>query len=146
MADKASEKEKSRENKEIENGREADYRSAYEREHLLNADLAGRIADLEAKCAELEFKLNRIKTNPLWKMSGPLRRCMHFVLRQRDRLRNCGNLRGFIGRLNYKKIELKARENYGTKSFPTLQEAKASLQHAGEFPAGDDRFRYESDL
>lgn len=40
MADKASEKEKSRENKEIENGREADYRSAYEREHLLNADLA----------------------------------------------------------------------------------------------------------
>ncbi len=128
MADKASEKEKSRENKEIENGREADYRSAYEREHLLNADLAGRIADLEAKCAELEFKLNRIKTNPLWKMSGPLRRCMHFVLRQRDRLRNCGNLRGFIGRLNYKKIELKARENYGTKSFPTPQEAKAQRE------------------
>ncbi len=128
MADKASEKEKSRENKETENGREADYRSAYEREHLLNADLAGRIADLEAKCAELEFKLNRIKTNPLWKMSGPLRRCMHFVLRQRDRLRNCGNLRGFIGRLNYKKIELKARENYGTKSFPTPQEAKAQRE------------------
>ncbi len=128
MADKASEKEKSRENKEIENGREADYRSAYEREHLLNADLAGRIADLEAKCAELEFKLNRIKTNPLWKMSGPLRRCMHFALRQRDRLRNCGNLRGFIGRLNYKKIELKARENYGTKSFPTPQEAKAQRE------------------
>lgn len=119
MADKASEKEKSK---------ETDYRAAYEREHLLNADLAGRIADLEAKCAELDFKLNRIKTNPLWKMSAPLRRCMHFVLRQRDRLRNCGNLRGFIGRLNYKKIELKARENYGTKSFPTPEEAKAQRE------------------
>lgn len=118
MADKVSEKEK---NREI---RETDYQEAYEREHLLNADLAGRIADLEAKCAELDFKLNRIKTNPLWKMSAPLRRCMHFFLRQRDRLRNCGNLRGFIGRLNYKKIELKARENYGTKSFPTPEEAK----------------------
>lgn len=116
MEEKVSEKEK---NEEI------DYRAAYEREHLLNADLAGRIADLEAKCAELDFKLNRIKTNPLWKMSAPLRRCMHFVLRQRDRLRNCGNLRGFIGRLNYKKIELKARENYGTKSFPTPEEAKS---------------------
>lgn len=116
MEEKVSEKEK---NKEV------DYRAAYEREHLLNADLAGRIADLEAKCAELDFKLNRIKTNPLWKMSAPLRRCMHFVLRQRDRLRNCGNLRGFIGRLNYKKIELKARENYGTKSFPTPEEAKS---------------------
>ena len=119
MEDKASEKEK---------GKETDYRAAYEREHLLNADLAGRIADLEARCAELDFKLNRIKTNPLWKMSAPLRRCMHFVLRQRDRLRNCGNLRGFIGRLNYKKIELKARENYGTKSFPTPEEAKAQRE------------------
>ena len=135
MADKASEKEKSkqgRESKELETGREPDYRSAYEREHLLNADLAGRIADLEAKCAELDFKLNRIKTNPLWKMSAPLRRTMHFVLRQRDRLRNCGNLRGFIGRLNYKKIELKARENYGTKSFPTLEEARAQREHRFE--------------
>ena len=135
MADKVSEKEKSkqgRESKELETGREPDYRSAYEREHLLNADLAGRIADLEAKCAELDFKLNRIKTNPLWKMSAPLRRTMHFVLRQRDRLRNCGNLRGFIGRLNYKKIELKARENYGTKSFPTLEEARAQREHRFE--------------
>ncbi len=118
MADKVSEKER---NNREETG--MDYRAAYEKEHLQNADLAGRIADLEAKNAELAFKLNRIKTNPLWKMSAPLRRCMHFVLRQRDRLKNCGNLRGFIGRLNYKKIELKARENYGTKSFPDPEEA-----------------------
>jgi len=123
MADKVSEKGKNK---------ETDYREAYEKEHLRNADLTGRIADLEAKNAELTFKLDRIKTNPLWKMSAPLRRCMHFVLRQRDRLRNCGNLRGFIGRLNYKKIELKARENYGTKSFPGPEETKA--QRNQRFP------------
>lgn len=51
-----------------------DYRKAYEKEHLRNADLAGRVADLEARCDDLAFKLNRIKSNPLWKMSAPLRR------------------------------------------------------------------------
>ena len=50
---------------------EMDYQKAYEEEHLRNADLAGRIADLEAKCDDLNFKLNRIKSNPLWKMSSP---------------------------------------------------------------------------
>ena len=48
---------------------EMDFREAYEREHLKCADLAGRIADLEAKNEELEWKLNRIKNNPLWKAS-----------------------------------------------------------------------------
>ena len=56
-----------------ESEKEIDYREAYEKEHLRNADLAGRVADLEAKCDDLNFKLNRIKQNPLWKMSAPLR-------------------------------------------------------------------------
>lgn len=103
---------------------EVDYREEYEKEHLRNADLAGRVADLEAKCDDLTFKLNRIKENPLWKMSSPLRRCMHFVIRQKNRLKNCGSLKGVLSKLNYKKIERQARENYGTKSFPTPEEAK----------------------
>ena len=35
---------------------EIDYRKAYEQEHLRNADLAGRVADLEARCDDLNFK------------------------------------------------------------------------------------------
>ena len=96
---------------------EIDYREAYVQEHLRNADLAGRVADLEARCDDLNFKLNRIKNNPLWKMSAPLRRGMHFVIRQRDRLKNCGNLRGVLAKLKYKTIERQAMENYGTKCF-----------------------------
>ncbi len=38
-----------------------DYEKAYEQEHLKCADLAARVADLESKCEELEWKLNRIK-------------------------------------------------------------------------------------
>lgn len=111
---------------------ETDYQKAYEQEHLRNADLAGRVADLEARCDELNFKLNRIKSNPLWKMSAPLRKAMHFVIRQRDRLRNCGNLRGVLAKLKYKKIERQAMENYGTRSFP--DEAEAKRQRETVFP------------
>lgn len=109
-----------------------DYRQAYEKEHLRNADLAGRVADLEAKCDDLNFKLNRIKSNPLWKMSAPLRRGMHFILRQKARLKNCGNLRGVIAKLKYKRIERQAMERYGTKSFPTPEEAEK--QREAKFP------------
>ena len=52
---------------------ELDYKAAYEREKLKTADLAGRIAELEDKNQELEFKLNRIKNNPIWKASTPAR-------------------------------------------------------------------------
>ena len=95
--------------------KETDYRSEYEKEHLRCADLAGRVADLEAKCDELTFKLNRIKENPLWKMSAPLRRCMHFIIRQKTRLKNCGSLRGVWAKIKYKDIERRARENYGDR-------------------------------
>ncbi len=108
------------------------YREEYVKEHLRNADLAGRVADLEAKCDDLTFKLNRIKNNPLWKLSSPLRKAMHFFLRQRTRLKNCGNLRGVIAKLKYKKIERQAMERYGTKSFPTPEEA--AKQRETEFP------------
>lgn len=97
---------------------EIDYKDAYEKEHMKTADLAERVAVLEAKNEELSFKLNRIKNNPLWKLSSPFRKCMHFVIRQRDRLKNCGNLRGVWAKLKYKKIERQAMERYGTKSFP----------------------------
>ena len=88
--------------------KETDYREAYEREHLKCAELAGRIADLEAKSEELEWKLNRIKNNPLWKLSRPARSGMHWVIRQRDRLSNCGGPRGVLHKISYKKREREA--------------------------------------
>ena len=82
-----------------------DYKEAYEKEHIKTADLAERVAVLEAKNEELTFKLGRIKNNPLWKASAPLRKGMHFVIRQRDRLKNCGNLKGVVAKIKYKQIE-----------------------------------------
>lgn len=101
-----------------------DYKAAYEKEKLKTADLAGRIAELEDKNQELEFKLNRIKNNPIWKASTPARNTMHWVIRQRDRVRNQGSLRGVIAKIKYKQIEKKAMTHYGTESFPSEETRK----------------------
>lgn len=106
--------------------------AAYDAEHLKCADMASRIAELEAKKDELEWKLNRIMSNPLWKLSKPARSCFHWAVRQRDRLRNCGGLRGVLHKLDYKKREREAMRQFGTDSFPTQEQAAA--ERAAVFP------------
>ncbi len=105
-----------------------DYKQAYEKEHIKCADLAGRVAELEEKNDELNFKLNRIRNNPLWKMSAPLRRVMHYCIRQRGRLKNCGNLRGVWAKIKYKEREREAMTRYGTASFPDEKRRKEETE------------------
>ncbi len=95
-----------------------DYREAYEKEHIKTADLACRVAELEEKNEELQFKLDRIKNNPLWKASKPARNVMHACIRQVNRVKNCGSLRGIVAKVDYKKREKEAMRHYGTESFP----------------------------
>lgn len=102
-----------------------DYKDAYEKEHYKAVYLANRVAQLEDQVDELQFKLDRIKNNPVWKASGPARKCMHFVIRQKDRLKNCGSLSGVVQKLRYKSWEKKAMTHYGTASFPTQEERRA---------------------
>jgi len=99
-----------------------DYKEAYENEHIKTADLACRVAELEEKNEELQFKLDRIKNNPLWKVSKPARNVMHACIRQVNRLKNCGGVRGFVAKVDYKKREKEAMRHYGTESFPTAEE------------------------
>ena len=100
------------------NSTKADLQEEYEKEHIKCADLAERVAVLEAQNEDLTFRLNRIKNNPLWKCTSPMRKVMHWGIRQKDRLAHCGNLRGILAKLNYKKIEKQAMVQYGTASFP----------------------------
>lgn len=121
------------ERKEAQGGQEPrDYRDEYEKEHYKAVYLAGRVAELEEQVDDLTFKLNRIKNNPLWKASAPARSCMHFLIRQKDRLKNCGSLRGVIDKLKYKSREKKAMVHYGTASFPSEEERRA--QETTAFP------------
>lgn len=57
------------------------YMAAYEEERKKNTQMAGRIADAERRQADLQDNLNRICSNPLYRMaaraSAPLRRAVH---------------------------------------------------------------------
>ncbi len=99
------------------------YREAYEKEHIKCAELASRIAELESRNEELEWKIGRIKNNPLWKASKPARDAMHWVIRQKDRVANLGGPKGVLHKLDYKKREREAMKLHGTASFPTEEEA-----------------------
>ena len=103
---------------------EIDYKELYEKEHQKNAALAERVAALEDANGDLQFKIDRIKNNPLWKASGPARKAMHAVIRQMDRVRNCGGVQGFFAKLDYKKREKEAMKQFGTASFPSEEQAK----------------------
>lgn len=115
----------------MENGNEQiDYKQAYEQEKARAASLAGRLADAKNEADNLQFQLDRIKNNPMWKASKPLRQVMHWGLRNYRRLRNLGGPRGIARKLKQKKIEAQAKKLHGTASFPSPEEAKRQLEEA----------------
>ncbi len=76
------------------------YKQAYEQEKARAASLAGRLADAKNEADSLQFQLDRIKNNPLWKASKPLRQTMHWGLRNYRRVRNLGGPKGIARKLN----------------------------------------------
>ena len=103
---------------------EMNYREAYEKEHLKCADYAERIARLEEEKDYLQFRLDRIHNNSLWKATAGLRKIMHVVKRQTDRIKNCGGPRGVWAKIKYKQRERVAMVQHGTASFPTEEVRK----------------------
>ena len=100
------------------------YKQAYEQEKARAASLAGRLADARNEADSLQFQLDRIKNNPLWKASKPLRQTMHWGLRNYRRLRNLGGPKGIARKIKQKQIEAEAKKLHGTASFPTSEEAE----------------------
>ena len=100
-----------------------DYRRAYEEEHKKCTDLYRTIADLEAENEDLKFKLDRIYNNKFFKITKPFRKFAHFILRQIRRVRNCGNFRDVIAKIKKKNRERNLKLRYGTRSFPSAEEA-----------------------
>ncbi len=101
------------------------YRLAYEREREKNTALTARLADAQAQAQDLDFKLKRIKNNPIWKATGPLRAIMHWMIRMKDRIVRLGSPRGIARKLKSKMIEKKAMRLHGKASFPTREQRLA---------------------
>lgn len=111
------------------------YKEAYEREKKRNAALTDELADAMAKYTEVSDHLNRIKSNPFWKLSAPLRKVMHFFIRNYQRLAAHGNPRGIAHKLKSKWIEKRAMKQHGRKSFPDAKRRKS-----------EEETRFEKDI
>ena len=103
---------------------EMDYREAYELEHEKCADLADKIVLLESENEELQYKLDRIKNNSFWKLSKPFRSVIHFAIRQKERLSQCGGPKDIARKLVNKRKQIQAMESFGTGSFPDEEQRK----------------------
>ena len=101
-----------------------DFQAEYEKERIKSAYLADRVAQLEDQVDDLQFKLDRIKNNPVWKATTPARKVMHFMIRQADRIKNQGNARGVIKKIGYKIREKNAQKSFGTASFPNEEQRR----------------------
>lgn len=100
-----------------------DYKELYEKERQKSASLAGRLADAKNEAEYLQFQLNRIKNNPIFKATKPLRMNAHRVINTARRVKNLGGPRGIARKLRQKKLERQAMKFHGTASFPTPEEA-----------------------
>ena len=109
------------------------YQEQYEKEKAKAAFLADRVAQLEDQVDDLQFKLDRIKNNKIWKASKPARDAYHFVQRQADRIRNQGDAKGVVKKIRYKIREKQAEKGYGTASFPNAEERSRQTQEAAGF-------------
>ncbi|MBQ6734436.1 MAG: glycosyltransferase family 2 protein [Lachnospiraceae bacterium] len=98
---------------------------SYEREHLRATQLAERVAMLEEENDDLREKVNRIKSNPLWKLALPVRALYRKSAHTLQRVRRQGSIGGVLRKLRAKRTEVKARAYLGTGSFPDAETRSA---------------------
>ena len=92
-------------------------------ERYRNLQLATRLAEAQALAEDRKQQIDRIKNSTPWKLSKPMRVCIHWASRQKTRLHNLGGPRGIARKMKSKSIEKRARTQHGTASFPDAEEA-----------------------
>ena len=102
----------------------AHYRELYEAEKAKARKLSARLANAERESEDLQMKLDQIKGSAAWKLSAPLRSVYHWTKRTKERVGNYGSVKGFLRKLDSKRIEKQACLQHGTRSFPDEAERK----------------------
>lgn len=80
----------------------------------------------------LQDNLNFIHSSVFWKLSKPVRKVIHFFIRQCVRIRRVLHPRDLVRKLKYKKRERLASRQFGTASFPDQETAR--MQREAVFP------------
>ncbi len=95
-----------------------DYEKAYQAEKKKNTALQCQLADAVAQQEELRAQIAKIKNNPLWKATRPVRGVVRVTGKTCKRLKNLGGVRGFRIKVRQKLNDRSARKDHGTRSFP----------------------------
>ena len=103
---------------------ENSYKELYEKEKAKCNEYIAKVAALEEANAMLQFRLDRIHNNPIWKCTKGIRDTMLRVGKLKKRLHNLGGFKGFVSKVLYKIRESRAKKGYGTASFPDAEERK----------------------
>ena len=113
-------------NREEELSRTSEYyKDLYEKERAKNAELTEKLVDAEAKVADLNYKMDKLRNSLVWKCIYPFRLVWSHTKNIFIRIKRYGSIRNLKRKIESKIIERRAYKSYGTLSMPTPEEIKA---------------------
>ena len=116
-------------NREEELSRTSEYyKDLYEKERLKNAELTEKLVDAEAKVADLNYKMDKLRNSLVWKCIYPFRLVWSHTKNIFIRIKRYGSIRNLKKKIESKIIERRAYKSYGTLSMPSAQEIKAQKE------------------
>lgn len=111
-------------NNSINESEEIDYKALFERERALRIQASDELTELQAKNAELQAKVDKVRNNIFYRLIRPFKMTIHKIRFELQRVKNCGSLKGVIEKIKFKRRQTKAMKSYGTAGFPDSQERK----------------------
>lgn len=116
-------------NREEELSRTSEYyKDLYEKERLKNAELTEKLVDAEAKVADLNYKMDKLRNSLVWKCIYPFRLVWSHTKNIFIRIKRYGSIRNLKKKIESKIIERRAYKSYGTLSMPSPEEIKAQKE------------------
>ncbi|MBQ6575728.1 MAG: glycosyltransferase [Lachnospiraceae bacterium] len=106
------------------------YKDLYEKERCKNVRLTESLVDAEAKLADLEYKMDKLKNSMIWKAVYPFRLVWSHTKNLFIRIRRYGSISNLKKKIASKIIEKRAYKSYGTLSMPSPEETKAQRETA----------------
>ena len=76
------------------------YKDLYEKERLKCADLTEKLVDAEAKVADLNYKMDKLRNSLIWKMIYPVRLAWSHIKNLFIRIKRYGSISNLRKKIN----------------------------------------------
>lgn len=105
------------------------YKKLYEEELDKNRELTEQLVTAEERLADVERKLNALKSSMLYKAIMPVRLLWSHTKNFYIRVKRHGSLKNIIRKIKSKRIEMNAYKLHGTLSFPNEETRRAQQEY-----------------